>query len=593
MKCKFGVIGALGISLLIAGCGGGSLNGGDEPPPPIESAVQLGSVVGGAFQAGVLEITTPQLSAGGSTTVSAALQYTDGTPYTGSATITFTSSCYQNGLATFTVDGEATNAVTTATGQANITYSAKGCSGSDTITATTSIDADTLTATGVVTVAPASVGFIQFVSATPDIISLNGTGGPQTSTVIFQVTNSSGGPVPGARVEFSLDTTVGGITLAPSSATTGNNGQAQTIVRAGTQHTTVRVTATVHTDDGRTISTQSPGIVISTGIPTQKHFSLSLSKHNLEGFNTDGLTSSVQVILSDRFGNPVPDGTQIAFTTNGGQIGPSCTTLGGSCSVPWTSANPRPSNGPLSVIGHATILAYATGEESFTDVNGDGIFNVANGVADTFSLVPNPGAPNNPGDNFYGMPTADEIGEVYLDQNQNGAYDLGEFFFDFNHDSVRNNPGWELAAKGARQYHGYGCEGPVPVPDPNNPGATIPVQCGTSTVGVGLEDCIVMTTSAVVISGPGNLNPGQSVTYSVSDLNGNVPPAGMQFTILANGADASVLQEEVPDIGGCPIPPAAYTINVTVSATSQPGSFRIQAVSPQGLVSYSNAITVN
>ncbi|MGH8127185.1 MAG: hypothetical protein ACRETC_02305 [Gammaproteobacteria bacterium] len=574
MKKKFEAIAVVGFAALLAGCGGathsslggGGSGGGGGGGGGTSTTVELGSGSGSSFQQGVLAVAVANLSAGGSTTVSASLQNSDGTPYTQSATITFTSVCYQNGLATFTENGTATNTVTTTTGQANITYTASGCSGSDTITATTSAGGATLTAVGTVMVASASVGAIQFVSATPPTISLQGSGGPSTSTIIFQVTDSSGGPVPKAKVSFSLNTTVGGITLSPASATSGNNGQVQTVVQAGTQHTTVRVTASVKTASGQTISTQSPGIVISTGTPTEHNFSLSLATHNLEAFNIDNVTDTVTVRMSDRFFNPVPDGTAVSFTTNGGQIQPSCTTVGGSCSVTWTSANPRPPGGPLSVIGHAEILAYATGEESFTDVNGNGVFD----GPDQFSVYSG-GA----GDNFFGPPGQDDIGEVYLDQNESGYYVSGDYFFDFNKDGIRNPPDGK--------YHGSGCQG------------TATVSCGTPTLGIGLQDCIVMSTSGVTITGPSSISIPGTATYLVSDENGNVPPSGMTFSIVASGPSVSILQGAVPDIGCALSPPGpgtGYPITVTVPSSSQNGTFVIEAKSPSNLVSYSQPIHV-
>ena len=576
MKKTFGNIAIFCLVALLAGCGGStssSLGSGGGSGGGTSLTVALGSGSGSSFQQGVLAVAVANLSAGGSTTISAALQNSDGTPYTQSATITFTSVCYQNGLAIFSENGTATNTVTTTTGQANITYIASGCSGSDTITATTSVNGTTLTAVGTVTVASASVGSIQFISATPATISLLGSGGVNTSTVVFKVTDSSGGPVPNAKVSFSLNTTVGGITFSPASATTGNDGQAQTVVQAGTQHTTVRVTASVKTASGQTISTQSPGIVISTGIPTQNNFSLSLTTHNVEGFDIDGTQDTVTVRLADRFNNPVPDGTAVSFTTNGGHIGPSCTTTNGSCSVTWTSANPRPSGGPLSVLGHAEILAYTTGEESFTDVNGDGVFD----GPDQFSLYAG-GA----GDNFFGPPGQDDIGEVYLDQNESGQYVNGDYFFDFNHDGVRNPPDGK--------YHGVGCQG------------TATVQCGTPTVGIGLQDCIVMSTSGVGVQPGPTLSPpnytmsaGQSATFFVSDGNGNVPPSGMTFSISASGPSVSVLQTAVPDLGckGSPPGSSSYPITVSVSAQSQGGTFVVVAKSPvSNTLSYSPTIHV-
>lgn len=578
MNKKLGFAAALGLTVFLAACGNGNgtlgsgSGGGGGGGGGGTATVQLGSGSGSSFQQGVLAVAVPNLSAGGSTTISATLQNSDGTAYTQSATITFTSPCYGNNLAAFSSGGTQTNQVTTTTGQANITYSATGCSGTDTITATASVGGSNLSATGVVTVAPASVGSIQFVSATPDTIYLLGSGGPSTSTVVFKVTDSTGGAVPNAHVVFTSNTSVGGITLSPSSATTGNDGEVQTVLQAGTQHTTVRITAQTTSSGGTTISTQSPGIAISTGIPTQGNFSLSIANHDVEGWSVNGVTDTVSVYLSDRFHNPVPDGTSVAFTTNGGQIQPSCTTTGGTCSVTWTSADSRPAgppSEPLSVVGHAEILAYATGEESFVDTNGDGIFD----QGDQFHLYPGWSGST---DQFFGQPTQDDIGEVYLDQNENGQYDPGEYFFDFNHNGQRDPPD--------HKFHGTGCS------SANNP----PAPCGSSNFGIGLQDCIVMATSQVLITGPATLNAGQTATYEVTDLNGNMPPAGMTFSIVASGAGASVLQTTMPD-SGCieSTPPAAYGLSVSVNPNSQPGSFIIEAVSPvSNTISYSQSIQV-
>ena len=113
------------------------------------------------------------------------------------------------------------------------------------MTASDEVSSTNLTATGTVTVAAAAIGSIQFVSATPASIGLKGTGLNETSTVVFKVVDSSGGARPGVTVNFSLNTTAGGLSLAPSTATSGSDGSVQTVVSAGTEHTVVRVTATI------------------------------------------------------------------------------------------------------------------------------------------------------------------------------------------------------------------------------------------------------------------------------------------------------------------------------------------------------------
>lgn len=586
MKKKLATIVLCGLVLSLTGCGGngatlgsgggsGSTSGGGASSGSGSSTtVELGTGSGGSFKQGVLNVSVSNLSAGGSTDISASLETSSGTAYTQPATVTFTSACYQSGLAAFSNGNTATNSVSTSTGQADIVYQAQGCSGSDTITATTTVAGNTLQAQGSVTVAASSVGSIEFVSANPSSISLQGGGGQTSSTIVFKVLDASGNPVPNAHVQFSPNTTVGGITLSPASATTGKTGEAQTVLQAGTQHTTVRITAQTTGQGGTTISTQSPGIAISTGLPTEKHFSLSVASHAVAGaFDIDGLTDKVTVILSDRYGNPVPDGTSVAFTTNAGQIQPSCVTTNGECHVTWTSSNPRPMgppSDPLSVLGHAEVLAYTTGEESYTDANGDGVID----QGDQFSLYP--GASGSK-DQFLGVPSQDDIGEVYMDQNENGKYDPGEFFFDFNKNGQRDGPD--------HQFHGYGCK------STNNP----PVPCGGSSFGVGEQSCILMVTKGLVVdtTNQTSVSAGTTYTYPVTDTNGNSPAGGTSFSI-SGPASSSVTVNNSPVSSAVDCGSAPYQLSISVSSSAQSGStFQIVAKDPQsGQKSYSNTITV-
>jgi hypothetical protein len=570
--------GLIFLAALLVGCGGtGSFSGGGGGGGG-NLTVALGSGTGSSFQPGVLALSSTSLSAGGSASVTATLQNSDGTPYSTSTVISFTSPCFQNGLAAFNVAGTPGNTVTTTTGLASITYVAQGCSGSDTITATATVNSTNLSATGTLTVAPPTIGSIQFISATPSTITLKGVGGTETPTVVFKVVDSTGGPVPGATVSFTLSSTAGGLSLSPASAITGNDGSAQTVVQSGTVPTTASVTATVTTPGG-TISTQSSALLVSTGFPTESGFSLSVATFNPEGGTLDGTTDAITARLVDNFGNPVPDGTQVYFTTTGGSIQPGCTTKGGGCSVTWTSQNPRPDPAikPPAVKFHAEILAYAIGEESWTDANANGIFD----TGDTFSVYP--GSPA-AGDNFYlAGPLYDDIGELYLDQDETGTYKLGDFFFDFNHDGSRNGPDGD--------FHGAGCIGN---------GGPAPVACSSATsIAVGAQTCLVMSTSQNQFPGvtPGvtTQSKGTTVVYAVSDMNGNVPAAGTTFGVAVNGTTVSVVnggKEPSIPCSSSPPPNAAYLISVSVSGTSASGSFQITATSPSGLQSFSPSISV-
>lgn len=332
---------------------------------------------------GALAITPSPLAAGG--TASLVVTVLEGAqPFAPAQLVSFSSPCAATGKAIIS------SPVTTVAGVASTSYTDKGCGAADTITATTSLGGVTVTQSGSITVLGAIAGQLAFVSALPQNISMKGTGGPgrqESSTITFKVLDRNGNPVAGAPVTFGLfgaaagAAGTGGLTLNPASATSGADGTVTTTVFAGIVNTPVRVTATINGTSPAVTST-SDQLVISTGIPDQKSFSLSTATYNVEGANFDGCASNVgstvSVFLADHFNNPVPDGTAVSFTAEGGAIDASCLTglantqltngsvisqkgIPGSCSVRFCSANPRASD------GRVTILAYALGEESFDD----------------------------------------------------------------------------------------------------------------------------------------------------------------------------------------------------------------------------------
>jgi hypothetical protein len=285
----------------------------------------------------------------------------------------------------------------------------------------------------------AELGSIEFVSATPDFIVLQGTGGTgrsETSVVTFQVKGTDGSPMVGQSVDFALNTEIGGLSLASTTAKTNADGKVSTVVRAGTIPTSVRVTATVTgtSASGATISinTQSDMLTLSTGIPDQNSFSLSISKFNPEAWNFDGEEVDVIARLADHFNNPVPDGTTVYFTAEGGSIQPSCQTKDGACSVKWISQKPRPSD------HRVTILATAIGNESFVDKDSDGRYTNADGEpyidSNDNNIADEPFTDTN-NNRIFDEPFVDEANGRY-DPNEtftdelNGVYDYGELFTD-------------------------------------------------------------------------------------------------------------------------------------------------------------------
>ncbi|KAF0160260.1 MAG: Ig domain protein group 1 domain protein [Syntrophaceae bacterium] len=345
------------------------------------------SVNGAAVTIQSLTLGSPSISSYGTTSVSA-LVWLNGAPATVPISVAFTSSCGNKA----TLDTPVTT--NTATGIATSTYKDNNCaSGSDMITA--SVTGNTKSVT--ITVVPPAASNIKFVSATPEIIGTKGTGAStlsQSSVVKFKVMDSNNNANPNVTVNFSLVpvSAPGGITLSSTSATSDANGEVTTAVTSGTVPTPVWVVAKV----SDTILTQSNKLTITTGLPAQEFLSLSASIYNIEGLTFDGTKSTLTIIASDRMGNPVPDGTAINFITAGAQITPSCTTTNGTCSVTFTSAQYKPPNGRVK------ILAYTLGEKSFIDADGTNSYTT--------------------GETFY------DLGDPYVDANENGQWDTGENF---------------------------------------------------------------------------------------------------------------------------------------------------------------------
>lgn len=506
------VFGLIAVAFLLVNCGGSDgFNESSSTATTTTSAgttttstgIMIGSGTGTSFVEGALAIgisSGTTLSAGGSTSVTATFVTAASAPYTDPVDVTFTSSCAATQLATVASGGSST--VTTSNGSATATYSALGCSGTDTITATATVGGTLLSATGTITVEAATTGAIQFVSASPTTISLKGTGGAglqETSTVTFKVTNSTGGPVPNKSVTFSLSTSVGGIALTPTTGigTTGSDGKVSVIVQSGSVATPVRVYATV-TDTS--ISTQSDQLTVTTGIPVDQGLSVSVETYNPEAYNYDGEEVQVTANVMDRFSNPVPDGTVVNFRAEAGRIQGACTTVDGACSVTWTSQSQQLAGGDAT--GAVTILAYAIGEERFNDENGNGVFDNSTATTDPDTFL------------AYDLP------EAFLDTNWSRLRTANEPFIDFNKDGAYDDAG-------DTKFNGVLCQDTS--------------ACATSASIIVSDDArLVMSGSTATITfskvGPLSVVDGlqpDSMDVTIADQNGNTMPAGTTVEITA------------------------------------------------------------
>lgn len=356
-----------------------------------------------------LTVSPTSLSAYGTASVSATVSV-NGAPPSTPVTVQFTSVCAANGLASL---GQTPVPVsmTTVNGVAAATYTDKGCGQTDVLTASVG----TIQKTATITVAAPTAVSIQFVSSTPSQLVIKGTGGfgySETSQVKFKAVDVAGNGIANQTVRLGLTTNAGGITLdgmnvlvgSTISKLTGADGTVSVSVQSGTVPTSVWVTAALGS-----VATQSNQLIISTGRPSQNFFSLSAEILNMDGGNYDGAEGKLNIRAADRMGNTVPDGTTINFITEGAQIKSgtgqpgttaTCTTTSGACQVTMVSAEARPSD------GRVTVLAYALGEESFSDLNGNNVYDAGE--------------------------TWDDLGNPCIDANENGVCDSSEQFIQYN-----------------------------------------------------------------------------------------------------------------------------------------------------------------
>lgn len=500
-------------------------------------------------------IDTNPLSAYGTTAIRVTVR-AGGQPVSTPLTVTFSSGCGAVGKAK--IDSN----VATVAGVATASYQDLGCAAQDTVTA--SVAGITSTASGTITVNAPNTGSIQFISATPTQISLQGTGGITSSNVRFRVVDEGNNPVSGKNVKFSLSTSIGGVGLSNQSAVSNSSGDVVAVVQAGTQTTPVRVLATTTNAANIDISTQSAQLTITTGLPTQTAFSVGPNNFNIEGWDRDGENATITARLADHFGNAPPADTVVNFDSEGGKVQASCSTQSagptseaGVCSVLFTSQNLRPDNGRVSV------LAFAVGEEGFTDLNGDGFVDQASELVDA-----------------NGRSTID-FGEAFVDFNENGIGDSNEPFKDFD-TSGALSPASSL-------YKGILCKASSGLCDPSKTlhiRQTVPVILSGSNAYISSSHSrssdIVLTSGSV------------TVDFKISDLHGNALPVGTTVTFAVENTKL------VGSSGVFPVPNTpvcmnksdqALLTNLLTSAIAIEGYCPLSAHSP-GTFEYSATIAV-
>jgi hypothetical protein len=313
-------------------------------------------------------------------------------------------------------------------GKATAIYSPGNMPGVPVITAMATIE-------GKPTSAKLSIKAIKSGTLTCDSVSnksigLKGSGHIDNSTIVFKALDNDTNPITNLPIAYTISKSPGGVYITPTSTKTDNNGNAQTLLYAGTVPTTVTVTAT-----SKVGSASCPPIVLTTGVPNSRFLNFSCLENsiNVGGMALDLIEQYCTVAIADRFSNKIPFATKLFFMTEAGAVTPSAETNEGTepgmATVTLRTQDPRPQNVPPFSDeprtgsaplynnprdGLVTLIVATTGEEEFQDLNGNGQYD--------------------PGEPFVDM------GEPFVDMNDNNMWDPGEQYIDVNGNGKYDGP---------------------------------------------------------------------------------------------------------------------------------------------------------
>lgn len=182
-------------------------------------------------------------------------------------------------------------------------------------------------------------------------------------------------------------------------------------------------------EPGTTTATTNPGVI------SQKNFSILADDPTPAVI--DRLTGSftqtdveLTIFVGDRNNQTITDSHTVMFVSEYGLVNPpSCVTdATGSCSVTWSAIKPPENGGPGDDL-IVTITAYAIGEESFTDTNGNSLFD--NGDAG-FGDLEEPYVDADTTGTFTAGDTIIDVVSTNDPTGANGIHDLADGFFNGN-----------------------------------------------------------------------------------------------------------------------------------------------------------------
>ncbi len=449
--------------------------------------------------------------------------------------ISVTSACITSGRATVSQPTTSDNTVT-------LTYTAQGCIGDDVLNFSAAAGGTTVAVKSLKIVTEGeTVAGLLFVSAVPNQLPI-ATDGPDSgklSTLTFKVVGPSGNGVSGEKVTFALDGIAGGVALVNLVDESDSQGLVTALVRAGTAPNNVTVIAT-HVDSGAT--KRSEGLTVASGLALEGNFTMGISVFNPNAYNFLALAGqelvNISVGVRDASGNAVLDGTVVNFTSpEAGIVTSSCFTVKGGCSVGWRPTKSQPLD------GRVRIAAIVKASEHFEDRNGNLLFD----EGDVFDVE------------------KDDLGEPFIDLNEDGKYQINEPFTDSNLNKIRD--------EGDGKWNGLNCQylplcgeaksvdlqvsGVIHLSNYQDPItlARGPQLCNLGNFGDGSTPIDVVAGRTLSLSGlmfsdgnPYALNPGYAC------LTGNSLPAGTKIqakvsngTILAGESYGVLASEKLPN----------------------------------------------
>ncbi|HEY3451206.1 MAG TPA: Ig-like domain-containing protein, partial [Myxococcales bacterium] len=357
--------------------------------------------------------------------------------------------------------------ITDAGGKTNATYVSGTGAGPATVTA--SYNTGTSTVTGSIDIDTPRLGQVKFVGQQYQTMGVKYSSYQENNQLTFQVLDAANSPYPpGLSVTFKHGP-VGGSTLVGETTATCTTTECTTTAKtltggyvsvnlvSGTVASVVSVTASA-TAGGGTGNATAGNIAIVGAKASGSHLSISCSPRNIPGFASHDCTNSLvnasitcSAAFADRFNNVLGVPTLATLSTEAGAAGPPTTTnLQGiasnfvavqgfrlpvdvdpdSAQGEWYKAydsgcggvkthNPRD--------GLSSVIVSASGEEGFVD-GSNGC--AANGVYDGPGSV----CPGGDGKGEYFI----DIGEPFIDANDNGKRDANEYYVDVN-----NNGAWD------------------------------------------------------------------------------------------------------------------------------------------------------